>query len=125
MHRAPPPADARGTRIGLIFALVAERLSIWYEHAIWPTEAQGASLCADWLARTGRSLPLDERQHLSDLSDQLARQVAAGLSREAGLFTVHEMMEALDPNYESEIGKALMVECERMLDNAPPRTPAA
>ena len=66
-------------------ALTAERLSIWYEYGQWPTEAQGASLAADWLSRTKRSLPLAQRRHLSDLSDQLARQIAGSLSREAGL----------------------------------------
>ena len=112
-----PAADSRGTRAALIFALTAERLSLWYEHGQWPTEAQGATLAADWLARTRRSLPLAERRHLSALSDQLARSMAGTLSREAGLFTVHEMMEALDPNYESEHARALMAECERLLDD--------
>ncbi|TVO51612.1 hypothetical protein [Denitromonas halophila] len=112
----PPPADSRGTRAALIFALTAERLSLWYEHGQWPTEAQGATLLADWLSRTRRKLPLGERRHLSDLSDQLARHMAGTLSREAGLFTTHEMMEALDPNYDSEHARALMVECERLLD---------
>ena len=116
MNREPPPADARGTRVALIFALVAERLSAWYEHAHWPTDAQGAALCADWLARTKRSLPAAERQLLSGRSDQLARQIAATLSREAGLYTVHEMMESLDSNHDSEVGRALMAECERILD---------
>ena len=96
MNRPLPPADARGTRVALIFALVAERLSLWYEHGQWPTEAQGATLCADWLGRTKRSLPLTDRRHLSDLSDRLARQIAGSLSREAGLYTAHEMMESLD-----------------------------
>ncbi len=120
MKREPPPADARGTRVALIFALTAERLTAWYEHAQWPTEAQGASLCADWLARTGRSLPLAGRRHLSALSDRLARHIAATLSREAGLYTVHEMMESLDPNHDSEVGRTLMAECERLLDDDPP-----
>ena len=120
MKRTPPPADARGTRVALIFALVAERLSLWYEHGQWPTEAQGATLCADWLGRTKRSLPLTDRRHLSDLSDRLARQIAGSLSREAGLYTVHEMMESLDPNHESELGQTLMAECERLLDASPP-----
>ena len=115
----PPPADSRGSRAALIFALTAERLSLWYEHDQWPTAAQGATLAADWLARTRRNLPLAERRHLSALSDQLARQIAATLSREAGLHTTHEMMEALDPNYESELGQALMLECERLLDADP------
>ncbi len=110
-------ATDRGTRVALIFALVAERLSIFYEHGLWPTEAQGASLAADWLSRSKRSLPISDRRHLSASSDRLARQIAESLSREAGLYTVHEMMESLDPNYRSEIGGSLMVECERALDN--------
>ena len=112
----PPPADGRGPRAALVFALTAERLSIWYEHGQWPTEAQGASLAADWLSRTKRSLPLAQRRHLSALSDQLARQIAASLSREAGLYTAHEMMEALDLKHESELTQSLMAECERLLD---------
>ena len=111
------PETDRGTRIALIYALVAERLSTYYEHGQWPTEAQGASLFADWLSRSKRSLPIADRRHLSALSDQLARQIAGSLSREAGLFTAHEMMESLDPNYHSEIGGSLMLECERMLDS--------
>ena len=120
MNREPPPADARGTRVALIFALAAERLSAWYEHGAWPTDAQGATLCADWLARTRRSLPLAERRHLSALSDRLARQIAGSLSREAGLYTVHEMMESLDPNHDSEVARTLMAECERLLDERTP-----
>lgn len=123
MNREPPPADSRGTSVALIFALVAERLAIWYERGLWPTDAQGASLCADWLARTQRSLPHAERLHLSGLSDQLARQIAAALSREAGLHTSHEMLEALDPNYQSELAQTMMKACEDLLDAHP--TPEA
>ena len=112
------PATDRGARIALIFALVAERLSVFYEHEQWLTEAQGASLAAEWLARTKRDLPLKERKQLSALSDQLAREIAASLSREAGLYTAHEMMESLDANYHSEIGLSLMMECERVLDGS-------
>ena len=115
---SPSPATDRGIRIALIFALVAERLSTYYEHQRWLTEGQGATLAADWLARSKRSLPIDERKKLSALSDQLARQIAETLSREAGLQAAHEMMESLDPNYESDIGRSLMAECERMLDGA-------
>ena len=111
------PVTQRGIYIALIFALVAERLSAFYEHDQWLTKAQGASLAADWLARNKRSLPIDTRRHLSDLSDQLARQIAGSLSREAGLYTAHEMMESLDPNYHSEIAQSIMLECERMLDS--------
>ena len=110
-------ATDQGTYVALIFALVAERLSAYYEHHQWLTNSQGASLCADWLARNKRTLPLDTRRHLSELSDQLAKQIEATLSREAGLYTAHEMMESLDPNYQSDLAQSLMVECERMLDD--------
>ena len=111
------PATDRGTYIALIYALVAERLTAYYEHGQWLTKAQGASLAADWLSRQKRSLPIDIRKHLSELSDELARQIAGTLSREAGLHTAHEMMESLDPRYQSDITPSLMLECERMLDN--------
>ncbi|HJW03186.1 MAG TPA: hypothetical protein VJ548_07895 [Azospira sp.] len=109
----------RGLRAALIFALTAERLSVFYEHGQWLTDSQGATLAADWLARSKRTLPLPERKQLSSLSDQLARQIAAALSREAGLHTVHEMMESLDPNYHSDVALTLMAECERLLDSEP------
>jgi len=109
----------RGSSIALIFALAAERLTVHYEHGQWLTEAQGASLAADWLSRSKRSLPLAERRRLSALSDQLARQIAASLSREAGMYTAHDMMEALDPNHHSEIAQSLLLECERLLDSDP------
>lgn len=110
------PPTQRGVLAALIFALTAERLTLYYEHGQWLTEAQGATLAAEWLARTQRNLPLAERRRLSGLSDQLARQIGGALSREAGMLTAHEMMEALDPNYHSEIGLSLMAECERLLD---------
>ena len=114
------PESDRGTRVALIFALAAERLTAYYEHEQWLTEAQGATLSADWLSRSKRRLAINERRHLSALSDQLARQVADTLSREAGMYTAHEMMEALDPNYHSELAESLMTECERLLDSEPP-----
>jgi hypothetical protein len=113
---APAPISEKGARIALIYALAAERLTLFYEHDQWLTDAQGASLAADWLARSKRSLPLAERKLLSSLGDQLACQIASSLSREAGLFTAHEMMESLDPRYHSELGLSLMVECECLLD---------
>jgi hypothetical protein len=122
MHYLKTPTAAstdRGTEVALVFALTAERLTVFYEHGQWLTEAQGATLSADWLARSKRSLPLPDRRHLSGLSDQLARQIADTLSREAGLFTAHEMTEALDPNYHSELGQAMMRECERLLEQTP------
>ena len=116
----------RGMHVALVFALAAERLTAFYEHAQWMTEAQGASLAADWLARSKNKLPLNERRQLSALSDQFARQIEATLSREAGMYTAHEMMESLDPNHHSEIAESLMAECERLLDSISlPPTPAS
>lgn len=112
-----PSITDRGMRIALIFALAAERLSVFYEHHQWISEAQGASLAADWLRRSKLSIEFKERRQLSALSDQFARQIAASLSREAGLYTAHEMMESLDPNYHSELAETLMVECEKLLDD--------
>ena len=115
----PSAANERGASIALIFALVAERLSVFYEHGQWFTQAQGATLAADWLARSKRKLSLAQRQHLSGLSDQLARQIAESTSREAGLYVSHELQEALDPRYYSELGESIMAECVRMLDENP------
>ena len=116
---SPPSMTDRGLRVALIFALAAERLSAYYEHHQWLTEAQGASLAADWLRRSKLTIEFKERRQLSALSDQFARLIAATLSREAGLYTAHEMMESLDPNYHSELAETLMVECERLLDSEP------
>ncbi|MFZ2266480.1 MAG: hypothetical protein WAV95_02770 [Azonexus sp.] len=113
----PAATTERGIRVALCFALAAERLSAYYEHGQWINEAQGASLAADWLSRSKRSLPLAERRRLSATAEQMARQIAATLSREAGLYTAHEMMESLDPRYHSEIALSLMAECERLLDD--------
>jgi len=110
------PEVERGVLVALIFALVAERLSVYYEHGQWFTRAQGATLAADWLARSKRKLPLAQCHHLSDLSDQLARQIAESTSREAGLYVSHELQEALDPRYHSEVGESIMAECVRILD---------
>ncbi len=115
-----PPATERGVCVALIYALVAERLSVYYEHDLWMTRAQGATLATNWLSRSKRSMPMDMRKQLSDLSDQLARQIAATTSRETGLYLSHEMQESLDVRYQSEIGQTIMVECERIFDEEMP-----
>lgn len=78
---SPPPRIDFNTRKALMFALTAERLSAFYEHGQWMTESQGATLAGNWLSRSKLQLALSERRLLSDLSDQLARQLAATLSR--------------------------------------------
>ena len=102
-------------RKALLFALTAERLSKYYEHDQWLTVSQGVSLAADWLSRSKLQLSLPERRALSELSDDLARHLANTLSHQAGLYTAHEMMEALDPRYRSETARKLLEECERLL----------
>ena len=112
----PATPSPRGLRFALIFALAAHRLHAHYEYGKWLTDAQAAQLAADWLTRQKLTLTQDERRHLARLADTLARQISQTLSREAGLFTAHEMMESLDPNHHSEIAEAMMKECERLLD---------
>jgi hypothetical protein len=116
--RDDTPPSGRGLRVALIFALAAHRLSTYYEHGQWLTDAQGATLAADWLARSRNGLPFLERRQLSALSDQFARRIAATLSREAGLYAAHEMMEALDPNYQSDLARTMLAACESLLDEA-------
>lgn len=106
----------RGGCVALIYALVAERLSVHYEHGQWLSQSQGTTLAAEWLSRSKRQLPLALRKRLSDLSDQLARQIAETTSRDAGLYITHEMQESLDTRYQSEIGQSIMTECERAFD---------
>lgn len=103
------------TRKALLFALTAERLAAFYEYGQWMTGPQGATLAAQWLSRSKLQLALAERRLLSDLSDQMARELAGTLSREAGLYTAHAMMEALDPNQRADIAFDLLDECERLL----------
>ena len=103
----------------LISALAAERLAAYYEHHTWLSIAQGSTLAAEWLARSKSYLSLQQRKHLSDLSDQLARQIADSISREAGLHISYEMTEALDQRYISEIGDSIREECRRLLASSP------
>jgi hypothetical protein len=110
-----PPILNLDTRKALLFALAAERLTAFYEHGQWMTDAQGATLAGLWLARSKLQLGLAERRQLSALSDRFARELAGALSREAGLYTAHEMTEALDPNQQSGLALDLLDECERLL----------
>jgi len=105
--------------VGLLFALTAERLSVFYEHNTWLTLAQGATIAADWLARSKSHLSHQQRKHLSDLSDQLARQIQASVSREAGLHISHEMTEALDQRYVSATGDTMREQCRELLVHSP------
>lgn len=113
-----PATPDLGRRAAAVYALVAHRLDAFYEHGYWLTQAQAATLCSEWLQRAQQSLPLAERQHLADLSARIATQIKDSLSREAGLYTTHELMESLDPRYVSELGATIMEECVRALQEA-------
>lgn len=108
-------SSEKGTRVALVFALLAERLQAHYEYGAWLTDRQCATLAAEWLARTKRKLPLSERERLAAVCDRLARSVTASLSREAGLYTTHELMESLAANRLSLIAQTIMEQCEQAL----------
>lgn len=117
VQHLPPAADSRGTRIALMFALVAEHLAQHYNAGQWLSQAQCVSLVASWLERSQRQLALAERRRLADLSAALAQQMVDSLSHEAGLHVSHELMEALDPNYHSELAQAVMAQCDALLED--------
>lgn len=114
-----PSAIEQDLHGALIFALAAERLSVYYEYHTWLSIRQGATLAADWLARSKSHLSSPQRKHLSELSDQLARNIAESVSREAGVHISYEMTEALDQRYASDIGESIREECRQLLANAP------
>lgn len=117
-HRNAP----KGRHAALLFAMVAERLTAYYEHGAWLKDAQAVAQARDWLARDRNQkagLPEATLRRLAEASDEMARQIAAALSREAGLSTAHHMMEALDPNHGSELADTLMAQCaDRVADLA-------
>lgn len=106
---------AVGTSVAVIYALVAHRLTAFYDEGYRFTEAQAAAMCAEWLARSGKTMPLAQRKQLANLSEQVSAHITNALSREAGLFTAHELMESLDPRHVSEVGASIMEECVRVL----------
>ncbi len=109
------PTVDLNTRKALLFALVAERLAVYYEHNVWMTASQSESLADQWLKQAKLVLPVNELRCFSTLSGQLARQMTSSLSREAGLYAVHEMTEARDPRYQSAFALDMQAECERLL----------
>ncbi len=120
--RDDTPPTPQGLRVALLFALTAHRLHGHYEYGQWLTDGQCAQLAADWLARSKNMLPLADRRHLAALSDDFSRQMVGSLSRELGLRTAHEMMEALDPRHHSELAESLLATCTELL--AEPANPA-
>ena len=59
-----------------------------------------------WMAKmsTGTQIITQPRTR----HEQWLLQTVEELSREAGMYTAHEMMESLDPNHHSEIAESLM-----------------
>ncbi|RKP46605.1 hypothetical protein [Pararobbsia silviterrae] len=112
------PPDEHLPRTRLLFALTAERLSAYYEYAAWMTDAQAVQLTNIWLTRTRVMLTLGEKRAFAELSDRFARELADAVSREAGLFISHELMQALDPDYQSAIAIDVMNDCDARLRDA-------
>jgi hypothetical protein len=100
-----------GLEAALIFALVAERLSRHYENDHWQSDGSMRLIARDWLARSKVSMNRGRLSELISGSNDLARQIAASLSREAGLRTTHEMLESLDSRHHSALGQAMMDQC--------------
>ncbi len=102
-------------RKALLFALTSERLSVYYEHGQWPKDATATDTANVWLMRQGLVAPGKLIRSIAALSDTFAKTLAETLSREAGLYTAHEMNQSLDPNYQSPVAMDLLEECERLL----------
>ncbi|HTJ92170.1 MAG TPA: hypothetical protein VL424_03550 [Pararobbsia sp.] len=101
-----------------MFALTAERLAAYYEYAAWMTDAQAVQLTNLWLTRTRVVLTLGEKRQFAQMSDAFARELAQSVSREAGLFISHELMQALDPDYQSAIAIDVMNDCDARVRDA-------
>lgn len=108
--------DQPGLNGALLFALVAERLSWFYDADQWPTEGAMRQQALGWLERARIRLDSARLRELVSASSELAQAAAAQLSRQAGLQTAHEMRESLDPNYHSPIGEAMMAQCIAWLE---------
>ncbi len=111
----PPQITLRGSCIATMYALVAQRLSVYYEHEQNITQTQATTLAAEWARKSGQELALNLRKQLADASEQLATQIIASLSRPAGLNLSHEMQESLDSRYHSEITQPIMAACEEIV----------
>ncbi|MGI4816341.1 MAG: hypothetical protein ACRYGG_23815 [Janthinobacterium lividum] len=99
----------------LFFALVAERLNGFYSRNQWVGDARAGDVANVWLSRENLFLPHSLKKQLLALSDAFARDLADGLSREAGLHIAHEMMESLDSRYVSNTADQMTAECDRVL----------
>ncbi len=112
------PPDEHLPRTRLLFALTAERLSAYYEHGVWITDAQSVQLTSLWQTQTRLVLSVRDKRAIAELSDTFSRELAASVSREAGLFISHELMQALDPAYQSAIAIDVLNECDAKLREA-------
>ncbi|QDQ25429.1 hypothetical protein FNU76_03135 [Chitinimonas arctica] len=113
----PSPAHSDSyVRKSLLFALSAERLTLFYQHDDWISDTQAITLAQLWLERAQFRLSAAELRRVAMLSDGFARKLASSLSREAGLYTAHDMQEALDPRHDSPLASQLREECARLDD---------
>ncbi|KKB62516.1 hypothetical protein WM40_17140 [Robbsia andropogonis] len=105
-------------RKALLFALTSERLSVYYEHDVWPDDNRALDTAKVWLMRQDLVGPPRLIRELAQLSGQFAKTLADSLSREAGLYMAHEMNQSLDPNHASPVAMDLLDECGRLLREA-------
>lgn len=104
-------ADRPGLAGALLFALVAERLTQFYDHGEWVGDGRMRQLALEWLTRAKMKIESPWLRELVAASSDMAKGIAASLSREAGLQTAHEMGEALDPNHQSAVAHLMMEQC--------------
>lgn len=109
-------AEQPGLSGALLFALVAERLAQFYDHGQWPNDGRMRQQALDWLQRAKVKIDSPWLRELVSTSGDMASEISASLSREAGLQTAHEMAESLDPNHPSPIGQMMMAQCVAWID---------
>ena len=110
-------AGQPGLSGALLFALVAERLTQFYDHGHWPEEGRMRQLALEWLSRAAVKIDSPWLRELVSASGEIAQETSGKLSRETGLLATHEMIEALDPNYRSPLAQTMMDQCVGWVEN--------
>lgn len=109
-----------GQQAAIVFALVGHQLTTFYDEGCFFSAPQGATLAAEWLARSRKKpMPLSERNRLSAVALDVARQTTQTVTPETGRLIVHEIMESLDVRYRSDVADQIMNLCVAQLDTGP------
>jgi hypothetical protein len=106
-----------GQQAAIVFALVGHQLTAFYNEGCFFNASQGASLAAEWLARSKKkTMPLSERNRLSATALDVARQTTQTVTPETGRLIAHEVMESLDVRYRSDVADQIMNLCVSQID---------